>query len=192
MANLSKNFGPPPAKHATSALPSHGFARNARWEYLGKSTTESNTLFKKSGGTSSGSSEGRDNDNHDCVKLDFGLYPPALGAEIRKAWPYDFGLQYSITLGRDGLQTAMNVRNEGKEESFEFQLLLHTYLRVKVFKSSTLYCRNTSGILIVITIMARTYLKSPSPASSAPPTPTKSSMPAPPPNPPPPSASPPK
>lgn len=38
---------------------------------------------------------------------------------------------YSVTLSKEGLQTVVNVRNEGKE-SFEFQFLLHTYLRVKV------------------------------------------------------------
>lgn len=65
------------------------------------------------------------------MKLDFGLYSANLTEDARKAWPYDFGLVYSVTLAKDSLQTAMNVRNEGKE-SFEFQMLLHTYLRVKV------------------------------------------------------------
>ncbi|KAF2136234.1 uncharacterized protein K452DRAFT_362669 [Aplosporella prunicola CBS 121167] len=108
-------FGPPPADHATSALPQHGFARNSRWEFLGKSTSES--------GSSKTASD-------DCVKLDFGLYSASLAPEARKAWPSDFGLVYSVTLGRDGLQTVMNVRNEG-QEAFEFQVLLHSYLRVE-------------------------------------------------------------
>jgi glucose-6-phosphate 1-epimerase len=38
---------------------------------------------------------------------------------------------YSVTLAKDSLQTVINVRNEG-EQSFEFQFLLHTYLRIKV------------------------------------------------------------
>jgi len=109
-------FGPPPSNHATSSLPQHGFARNSRWEYLGKSSSESNAH----------SSTG-----DDSVKLDFGLGSSSLSPEARKAWPYEFGLVYSVTLGREGLQTILNVRNEGKE-SFEFQMLLHTYLRVKV------------------------------------------------------------
>ena len=106
-------FGPPPKSgHPTSTLPQHGFARNQRWEFLGKSTSE-------------------DALDTSSVKLDFGLYSSNLTPEARKAWPYDFGLVYSVTLSKDGLQTALNVRNEGKE-SFEFQFLLHTYLKVKV------------------------------------------------------------
>ncbi|KAK5124933.1 hypothetical protein LTR85_001123 [Meristemomyces frigidus] len=107
-------FGPPPADHATSALPQHGFARNSTWEYLGKSSSESGKLA--SGGD-------------DGVKLDFGLSPAELSDEAKKAWPYDFGLVYSVTLGKDGLQTMLNVQNKGKE-SFEFQMLLHTYFKV--------------------------------------------------------------
>jgi len=113
-------FGPPPKSgHATSSLPQHGFARNSRWEYLGKSSTESTG----------------DNTSENSIKLDFGLYSSALSDTFRKAWPYDFGVVYSVTLGKDSLQTMMNVRNEGKE-GFEFQVLLHTYLRVKVRRSS--------------------------------------------------------
>lgn len=65
------------------------------------------------------------------MKLDFGLYSTALPEAAKKSWPYDFGVVYSVTLSKEGLQTVVNVRNEGKE-SFEFQFLLHTYLRVKV------------------------------------------------------------
>jgi glucose-6-phosphate 1-epimerase len=65
------------------------------------------------------------------VKLDFGLYSSALADNFKKAWPRDFGLIYSVTLSPEGLRTIVQVRNEGTE-SFEFQLLLHTYLRVKV------------------------------------------------------------
>jgi len=54
-----------------------------------------------------------------------------LTEETRKAWPYAFGLVYSVTLGANSLQTMLNVRNEGKE-AFEFQMLLHTYFKVKV------------------------------------------------------------
>lgn len=65
------------------------------------------------------------------MKLDFGLYSTALPESAKKAWPYDFGVVYSVTLSNEGLRTVVNVRNEGKE-SLEFQFLLHTYLRVKV------------------------------------------------------------
>lgn len=65
------------------------------------------------------------------MKLDFGLYSSNLSAEARKAWPHDFGLVYSVTLGPGSLQTVVNVRNEG-QQPFEFQTLMHTYLRVPV------------------------------------------------------------
>lgn len=128
-------FGPPPPdNHPTSSLSQHGFARNVRWEFLGRSTSESNSLLQKSDEGREAGGDGKqsaDSNTDDvCVKLDFGLYASSLTPEVRKAWPYDFGLVYSVTLARDGLQTIMNVRNEG-EESFDFQLLLHTYLRVK-------------------------------------------------------------
>lgn len=107
-------FGPPPKDHATGALPQHGFARNSTWEYLGASSSESGALSK--GGD-------------DSIKLDFGLSASNLSEEHKKAWPYEFGLVYTVTLGKDGLQTMLNVRNEGKE-AFEFQMLLHTYFKV--------------------------------------------------------------
>lgn len=107
-------FGPPPKNHATSSLPQHGFARISNWEYLGKSSTESGPISKGGDG---------------AVRLDFGLTPANLNQEMKKAWPYDFSLQYSVTLGKDGLQTMLSVRNEGKE-AFDFQMLTHTYFRV--------------------------------------------------------------
>ncbi len=54
-----------------------------------------------------------------------------LSDEAKEAWPYGFGLTYSVTLSKEGLETTLNVRNQG-EESFEFQVLLHTYLQVQV------------------------------------------------------------
>jgi glucose-6-phosphate 1-epimerase len=65
------------------------------------------------------------------VTLDFGLASSNLSAESKKAWPHEFGLIYSVTLAPGSLQTSLNVRNTG-EESIEFQVLLHTYLRVAV------------------------------------------------------------
>jgi glucose-6-phosphate 1-epimerase len=119
--NLANNrvvkvFGAPPASgHATSSLPQHGFARNVRWEYLGKSSTES-----AAGGASDS-----------AVKLDFGLYSSGLPEKTKSAWPFDFGLLYSVTLSPEGLRTVMTVRNEG-QKSFDFKLLYHTYLRINV------------------------------------------------------------
>jgi len=113
MSNLQV-FGAPSIMHTTSKLPQHGFARTSRWEYLGKSSTESNNTTSDDG-----------------VKLDFGLSTAMLSKEVRDAWPYGFGLTYSVTLSKEGLETTMNVRNQG-DESFEFQVLLHTYLHVQV------------------------------------------------------------
>jgi glucose-6-phosphate 1-epimerase len=107
-------FGPPPKDHSTSSLPQHGFARNSCWEFLGKSSSES--LGKKA---------------DDSVKLDFGLSTGMLDESLKKKWPYEFGLVYSVTLGRGRLECQMHVQNKGKE-AFEFQCLFHTYLQIKV------------------------------------------------------------
>lgn len=107
-------FGPPPKNHATSNLPQHGFARISRWEYLGKSSSESGPLSK--GGD-------------DAVRLDFGLTPNNLSEEMKQAWPYDFSLQYSVTLGKGGLRTMLGVTNQG-DKPFDFQMLTHTYFAI--------------------------------------------------------------
>jgi glucose-6-phosphate 1-epimerase len=115
-------FGPSPPDHpATAALPQHGFARSSRWEYLGKSTSESSA---KDGAKADDSS----------VKMDFGLSHSNLDEVSKKAWPFDFGLIYSVTLSREGLETSILVRNEGTE-AWDFQVLFHTYLRIKVCTS---------------------------------------------------------
>ena len=54
-----------------------------------------------------------------------------LSDEIKKAWPYEFGLVYSVTLTPKRLETSLHVQNKG-EKAFEFQVLLHSYLRVQV------------------------------------------------------------
>ncbi|KAI9055149.1 hypothetical protein LZ554_000113 [Drepanopeziza brunnea f. sp. 'monogermtubi'] len=110
-------FGTAPDHAETSKLPQHGFARTSRWEFLGKSTSESSSLPSSSAGD-------------DSVKLDFGLSPSNLSEESKKAWPYAFGLIYSVTLSREGLNTSLVVRNEG-ETAWDFQTLMHTYFRVK-------------------------------------------------------------
>ncbi|KAL5362075.1 galactose mutarotase-like domain-containing protein [Aspergillus floccosus] len=109
-------FGPPPQNHATSALPQHGFARNSTWEFLGKSSSESLGRDRK--------------DGDDTVKLDFGLSHPMLSDEFQKAWPYEFGLVYSVTLTKDSLETSLQVQNKGSQ-NFDFQVLMHTYLNIE-------------------------------------------------------------
>lgn len=101
-------FGPPPSG---SKLPQHGFARNVKWEFLGKSTSEG--------------------DAAESVKLDFGLSSETLGEEWRGKWGFKFGLVYSVALAPGSLGTSLVVSNEG-DEAFEFQTLLHTYLAVDV------------------------------------------------------------
>jgi glucose-6-phosphate 1-epimerase len=91
-------------------LPQHGFARNTRWEFLSKSTSE---------GTGGG------------VKLDFALSSDGLDEAVRALWPHAFSLLYSVTLEPKSLTTSLVITNQG-DEPFEFQTLLHTYFRVKV------------------------------------------------------------
>ncbi|KAI5290552.1 hypothetical protein KEM55_008558 [Ascosphaera atra] len=101
-------FGPPPKdRAAVASLPQHGFARNSTWEFLGKTSESDNS-----------------------VKLDFGLSPNMISETFKKSWPYDFGLVYSVTLTPEALRTSLNVQNNGKD-SFEFQVLLHSYFKVK-------------------------------------------------------------
>ncbi|KAL2261440.1 hypothetical protein VTK26DRAFT_4157 [Humicola hyalothermophila] len=110
-------FGTAPDHAATSRLPQHGFARTSRWEFLGKSTSES--------ASSSGAADL-------AVKLDFGLSSETEGLDpaAREAWPYKFNLIYSVTLTKDSLTTNIVVTNDD-ERPFECQVLMHTYLRVK-------------------------------------------------------------
>lgn len=89
---------------------------------MGKSSTESSVLMSKN------ASRGGDDNG---VKVDFGLSSDSLSEEAKKAWPFKFSLVYSVTLGKDGLQTMLQVRNEGKE-AFDFQMLLHSYFKVAV------------------------------------------------------------
>ncbi|KAF3764389.1 galactose mutarotase-like protein [Cryphonectria parasitica EP155] len=109
-------FGTAPDHAATSKLPQHGFARTSRWELLGKSTSES----KQSDGSAADTN----------VKLDFGLSSSSLDDKTRALWPYDFDLIYSVTLERSGLNTSIVITNKA-DKAFEFEVLLHTYLRVK-------------------------------------------------------------
>lgn len=89
----------------------------SQWEYLGKSSSESKSI---PGGTGDSS-----------VKLDFGLSDAMLDEATRKKWSHPFGLTYSVTLSADDLETSLVVRNTG-ETSFDFQVLLHTYLGINV------------------------------------------------------------
>ncbi|KAF4981229.1 hypothetical protein FZEAL_2917 [Fusarium zealandicum] len=107
-------FGTAPDHEATSKLPQHGFARNSRWEFLGKSTSE---------GSSS------------SVKLDFGLSSESISDDFKSLWPYKFALIYSVSLERDSLNTTIVVTNDG-DVPFDFQTLLHTYFKINDITST--------------------------------------------------------
>ncbi|KAF3069644.1 Glucose-6-phosphate 1-epimerase [Daldinia childiae] len=104
-------FGTAPNHAATSKLPQHGFARNSRWEFLGKSSSESTGPSDTS------------------VKLDFGLSSATLEEKTKSLWPYTFSIIYSVTLTPENLSTSIVVTNDG-EQPIDFQVLLHTYLRI--------------------------------------------------------------
>ena len=116
MCSYYQVFGTAPNHPQTGKLPQHGFARTSTWEFLGKSTSES-----APGAAAADLS----------VKLDFGLSASNLSDSARKLWPFSFGLIYSVTLNRGSLTTSLVISNDGTE-SFDFQTLLHTYLKVKV------------------------------------------------------------
>jgi len=67
----------------------------------------------------------------DSVKLDFGLSSAMLSEDTKKKWPHDFGLVYSVTLGKGKLEVQLHVQNKG-DKAFDFQCLFHSYFTVKV------------------------------------------------------------
>ena len=93
--------------HVTSALPQHGFARVSTWRYLRKI----------------------EGDESKSSSIQLGLSHSDLSPEIAKLWPYQFELVYTINIQPTQLSTHLLVRNLGKE-SFDFNVLLHTYLSV--------------------------------------------------------------
>ncbi|KAF3941158.1 hypothetical protein ABW19_dt0203652 [Dactylella cylindrospora] len=99
-------FGPPPAGTPVEKLAQHGFARSSRWELMGRSE-----------------------ESDESVRVDFGLSSEGLDDETKAKWPYTFGLLYSVTLTKETLETKMVVQNPG-EETFDFNILFHTYLRI--------------------------------------------------------------
>lgn len=124
-------FGTAPDHAATSKLPQHGFARSSRWEFLGKSTSES---------ASNSAAEDL------SVKLDFGLSSSSLDAATRELWPYEFDIIYSVTLERASLATALVITNKD-DKPWEFQVLAHTYLRVKVRSGNAAKGKRHLGVI---------------------------------------------
>jgi len=87
-------------------LAQHGFARISRWEFLGNQS-----------------------ESDSSIQVDFGLGPENIPADVRAVWGYDFGLIYSVTLSTNTLETKIVIQNKGTE-TFDFQVLFHTYFRV--------------------------------------------------------------
>lgn len=124
-------FGPPPADCAASKLPQHGLARTSRWDFLGKSTSEATSAGKPPPASlaAAAASASKKAVPSEGIQLDFGLSAASADPALRALWPFDFGLIYSVTLEPDRLTTSIVVTNDGSRP-FDFQVLLHTYLRV--------------------------------------------------------------
>lgn len=73
--------------------------------------------------------------------------------EFRKAWPYEFGLVYSVILSPESLETSLQVQNKGSE-SFDFHVLLHNYFKIPV-SSIILFT-----VELALTLIFRTFPKS--------------------------------
>lgn len=108
-------FGKPdPNIPEISQLVQHGFARSSRWEYLGKSSSESSKLPNNAGDSS--------------VKLDFGLEDTMI-TDLK--WNGKFSLIYSVTLSTEDLETSIVVRNTGAG-NYSFKFLFHSYFKINV------------------------------------------------------------
>lgn len=54
---------------------------------------------------------------------------------VKSEWKdYQFGITYSVTLGREDLETGFAIRNTGSID-FEFKALLHSYWAIYVSHS---------------------------------------------------------
>ncbi|KAJ1511802.1 hypothetical protein HMI56_004935 [Coelomomyces lativittatus] len=97
-------FGPDPKKE----LPQHGFARISKWKYLGA----------------------HENENDKVMNLQFALDRKDVAPEYLDVWSFQFTLIYTVILSETNLLTQLDVKNTG-ETSFSFNLLFHTYFKVK-------------------------------------------------------------
>ncbi|ESA44390.1 galactose mutarotase-like protein [Neurospora crassa] len=134
-------FGTAPDHAQTKDLPQHGFARSSRWEFLGKSTSESTPTpttpaFAATATSAAGAVAAAAADL--SVKLDFGLSSSGLSEDARAKWPYAFNAIYSVTLNTDSLTTNLVITNDD-ERSWECQMLMHTYLRVNDITSVSIH-----------------------------------------------------
>lgn len=90
-------------------MPSHGFARNSTWEFVGSKKAEE------------GSS----------LELIFHLNSSSLIKKYQEDWPYSVDLTYTVTLSPNNLSANIRVANTDKVP-IEFQYLLHAYMALPV------------------------------------------------------------
>eukprot|EP01103_Thecamoeba_quadrilineata_P017345 TRINITY_DN6109_c0_g1_i1.p1 TRINITY_DN6109_c0_g1~~TRINITY_DN6109_c0_g1_i1.p1 ORF type:complete len:295 (+),score=57.89 TRINITY_DN6109_c0_g1_i1:8-892(+) len=101
-------FGQSQSPHPTSSLPQHGVARTSIWKFLGSSVIDTN----------------------EEVTVVFELNSSDVSEDLRSKWPHQFKLVYTVTLRENSLGTELQILNTSETESFEFQVLLHTYFNV--------------------------------------------------------------
>lgn len=104
-------FGPPGSHPPTDGLPLHGFAHSVKWHYLGAK---------------------------DDVSVQWELTPELLPSKWQQAWPYNFKLIYTVTLGEETLTSALEVENVDSKP-FEFNILFHHYLYTPDVSETTVH-----------------------------------------------------
>lgn len=95
-------FGPPPKHEPFQNLKQHGFARNSAWVFDGA------------------------DEEADSIQARFSL---VTNPEIQKVFVPAFMCRYTVTISANNLKTTLHVTNPS-ESDFNFQALLHTYLRL--------------------------------------------------------------
>ncbi|KAG0149488.1 hypothetical protein CROQUDRAFT_653566 [Cronartium quercuum f. sp. fusiforme G11] len=95
-------FGPPPKHEPFSHLKQHGFARTSTWVFDGA------------------------DEEATSIQARFSL---ATTPEIQSIFPQSFACKYTVKISGKTLKTTLEVLNP-TEKDFNFQALLHTYLRL--------------------------------------------------------------
>lgn len=90
-------------------MPSHGFARNSTWKFVGSRKAEEGT----------------------SLELTFHLNSSMLITDYQLKWPLSVDLTYTVTLSPNNLSAHIRVANTDVTP-FEFQYLLHAYMSLPV------------------------------------------------------------
>ncbi|EDO17755.1 hypothetical protein Kpol_1033p62 [Vanderwaltozyma polyspora DSM 70294] len=112
-------------------LPQHGLARNSTWEFLGQVKSNPPTV-------------------------QFGLSEEIANPELTKLWPKSFSLILTVELGKDHLFTDIEIKNPSQTESFKFNWLFHTYLRVEDIEDT--FVSNLAGMTTYDQLLADSYV----------------------------------